>query len=133
MAITLNEDFNFNSVQDAFEGASQFFYRLEKLASTAIEINSIKHGQFKDPLYREECVYYQLESIRDLAKQFESLFDNVAGNLGRETDLLLKNAEALNHGSVELLPQNSSQAVFATGQESRLENGDLPIHEIINS
>lgn len=93
MAITFNDDFNFKTVQEAFERASQYFYRLEKLANSAIEINGLKYGEFKDPLYREECVYYQLESIRDLSKQFESLFNDVATTLGRESDLRLKPLE----------------------------------------
>jgi len=88
--VVLNEDFNFKSVQDALEQAGLFFYRLEKLANTALVINSFKDGEFKNPIYKEECVYYQLELIRDLAKQFETLFDEGAMTFGRQIDLNIK-------------------------------------------
>ena len=94
MALILSEDFTFRTNQDAFEKASYFFGRLKRMASTALLANSDKNGEFKDPLYREDCVHYQLEAIRDLADQFDDLFDEAAFELGRKSDLQLKALDA---------------------------------------
>ncbi|OAI15307.1 hypothetical protein A1507_14420 [Methylomonas koyamae] len=90
----MSDDLTFKSNQDALEKAGLLFCRIEKLASTAIVINGNKDGEFKNPLYREYCVYYQLEAIRDLAKKYEIVFDGLAMTLGRPSDLQLKAAES---------------------------------------
>lgn len=90
MALILSEEFTFRNNQDAFEKASYYFGRLKRLASTALLVVSNRSGEFQDSSYREDCVYYQLEAIRDLADQFDDLFDKVAVGLGRKSDLQLK-------------------------------------------
>lgn len=87
MALILSEEFTFRNNQDAFEKASCFFGRLKRLASTALLVNGDRSGEFQDSSYREDCVYYQLEAIRDLADQFDNMFDEVAVGLGRRSDL----------------------------------------------
>ncbi len=90
MALILSEEFTFLNNQDAFEKASYFFGRLKRLASTALLVIGDRSGEFQDSIYREDCVYYQLEAIRDLAGQFDNLFNEVAGGLDRKSDLQLK-------------------------------------------
>ena len=93
MGIRLSEEFTFRNNQDAFEKAGLFFSRIERLASSALAINEQQYGEFSDPLYRQDCLYYQLEAIRDLAGQFNELFDELAIELGRKTDLRLEALE----------------------------------------
>jgi hypothetical protein len=101
MALMLNEEFHFKTIQDAFEQAGMLFSRLSILANTAIVINDYKYGDFADPLYRQDSLHYQLEAIRDLAKQFDDLFNDTAMTLGRQTDALRKDAESFNQGPAE--------------------------------
>lgn len=94
MTLILQDEMTFKDNQDAFEKASLFFSRIERLASTAMVINEQKHGEFKNPLYREDCVFYQLEAIRDLAGQFDDVFSDLAISLGRKCDLRLQELES---------------------------------------
>jgi hypothetical protein len=113
MALILDEDFQFKTVQAAFEKAGLIFSRLNILANTAIVMNDYKDGDFENPLYRQDCLYYQLEAIRDLSKQFETLFDDVAMTLGRRADSVLKAADSQRPESVELLPENAAHGVLS--------------------
>jgi hypothetical protein len=107
MTLVSNQEINFKSVQDAMEQASLFFYRIEKLANSTIFLNEFKDGDFQNPLYKQDCIHYQLENIRDLAKQYECLFDELTMSFGRPIDLQLK-------GLAELLPENSATGVFSS-------------------
>ncbi len=93
MTLIFQDELTFDNNQDAFEKASLFFSRIERLASTAMVINEQKYGEFKNPLYREDCLFYQLEAIRDLAGQFDDVFSGLAISLGRKCDLRLKDLE----------------------------------------
>jgi len=116
MALMLNEEVKVNSVQEALEKAGMFFYRLEKLANSAIMLNECKEGDFQDPLYKQDCLFYQLEAIRDLSKQFEDVCEDLAVTFGRSIDLKLKELDRLALGAAELLPENSAQGVFSATQ-----------------
>ncbi len=116
MALVLSEEMNVRSVQDALEKAVLFFYRLEKLASCSIVINEFKDDKFKNPGYKQDCLFYQLEAIRDLSQQCEDLFDELAVTFGSQIDLKLKELDRLAPGAAELLPENSAQAVFSAQQ-----------------
>jgi hypothetical protein len=103
MALILSEEFTFRNNQDAFEKAAYFFGRLKRLASTALLVNGSKDGEFRDLLYREDCLHYQLEAIRDLADQFKDLFDDVAFELGRKSDLRIQSLDGGPSGEAALL------------------------------
>ncbi len=115
MALILNEEIKVNSVQDALEKAGMFFYRLEKLANSSIVINEFKDDKFKNAAYKQDCLFYQLEAIRDLAQQCEDLFDELAVTFGRSIDLKFKELDRIEPGTAELLPEDSAQAVLAGG------------------
>jgi hypothetical protein len=106
MALAHNEAMNVKSVQDAMEKAGEIFYRIEKLANSTLMLNECRDGEFQNPLYKQDCLFYQLESIRDLAKQYEHLFDELSTSFGRPIDVQLK-------GLAELLPENCATGVFS--------------------
>jgi len=121
MANEIN-DIEVKSVQDALETAGMFFYRLERLANSSIVLNEFKDGDFQNPLYKQDCLFYQLESIRDLSRKYENLFDDLAISFGRTIDFKLKELDMLASGSAELLPEDSAQAVLAGSVNSALEH-----------
>jgi hypothetical protein len=107
MTLVLNQEINVKSVQDAMEKAGYFFYRIEKLANSTIMLNECRDGDFQNPAYKQDCLYYQLEAIQDLAKQCEHLFDELSTSFGKPIDVQLK-------GLAELLPENSGVGVFSS-------------------
>jgi hypothetical protein len=84
------QETNIKSVEDAINEASMFFYRLERMASSAIVLNEYKDGTFQDLLYKQDCIYYQLETIRNIAKQCETFFEDLAIDFGSHIDKKLK-------------------------------------------
>lgn len=70
-------EINFKSCEDAFESISMVFYRIDKIANSAILINDSRDGEFEDPAYKQDCVYYQLEAIRNIAQKFEQAIDKL--------------------------------------------------------
>ena len=119
MTLVSAEAMNVKTVQDAMEQASLFFYRIEKLANSTIILNEAKDGDFQNPLYKQDCLVYQLENIRDLAKQYESLFDDLAISFGRPIDSRLKELGSPSSGMGELLPEDSSQGILAGGKSPK--------------
>jgi hypothetical protein len=99
-----DEVINFKTVQDAMEQAGMFFYRIEKLANSTLFLNEVKEGEFQKPLYKQECLFYQLENIRDLARQYEKLFDDLAITFGIPIDSRLKELDGLMQGKAGILP-----------------------------
>lgn len=94
MTDLMPQETNFKSVEDAINEASMFFYRLERMASSAIVLNGCKDGTFQDPLYKEDCLYYQLETIRNMAEQCETFFEDLAFDFGKSIDTQLKARES---------------------------------------
>lgn len=113
MALVLQEDFDFKTNQAALERAALGFYRISLLANTAIEVNSLMCGDFKDSGYRTDCVFYQLEAIRDLARQFEEVFSTATIAIERVTDMRLDELETAQTQGGELLPEDCGTGVLS--------------------
>jgi len=103
MTALIPQETNFKSVEDAINEASISFYRLEKLASSAIVLNEFNDGTFKDGPYKQDCLYYQLETIRNIAKQCETFFEDLACDFGSNIDTKLKALEGGPASEAELL------------------------------
>lgn len=123
MTALMPQETDINSVEDAINKASMFFCRLERMASSAIMLNECKDGSFQDPLYKQDCIYYQLETIRNIAKQCETFFEDLSFTFGNNIDKKLKELERLEPVTqAELLPEDSAQAVLAGGIQSTPEH-----------
>jgi hypothetical protein len=103
MTALMPQETNIKSVEDAINEASMFFYRLERMTSSAIVLNEFKDGTFQDALYKQDCLYYQLESIRNIAKQCETFFEDLAFDFGSNIDTKLKALEGGPASEAELL------------------------------
>ncbi|MBS4034255.1 MAG: hypothetical protein KGZ85_07325 [Ignavibacterium sp.] len=121
MSIKIVEETNFKSTQEAFEYLALIFDRISGVADTAIVINDYKYGDFEDPLCREDRVSFQLEIIRDLAKQFTKVCDNIPWDLGQPANLSLKSVDKQPQGNLDALPECKASAVL-TDKPKSLKN-----------